>query len=189
MRITQEKKQENHDRIVAKASEVFRERGFDGIGVADLMDAAGFTHGGFYNHFRSKEELIAKATEKGFAETAKQYAGMDSLAALDLYLSRAHRDARGQGCSAAALGCDAARQPEETRSAFGNGIEAMVDALAHDISKRRNDGTDVRAKAISVLAQAVGAVILSRACPDDSALADEFLDACRADCRDAIEHR
>lgn len=189
MRITSEKKQENYDRIVAAASEIFRERGFDGVGVADLMDGAGFTHGGFYNHFRSKEELIAKATEKGFAETAKLYAGVDAITALDLYLSRAHRDGRAQGCSAAALGCDAARRPEETKAAFGAGIELMVEGLADDMAKRRSDGADARARAISVLAQAIGAVILSRACPDDSALADEFLDVCRADCRDAIEHR
>ena len=66
MRITKEKRQENHDRIVATAAEMFRERGFDGVGVADLMEKAGLTHGGFYNHFASKEALIAEASAKGF---------------------------------------------------------------------------------------------------------------------------
>ncbi len=74
MRITKEKRQENHDRIVAIASEMFRERGFDGVGVADLMQAAGLTHGGFYNHFASKEALIAEASAKGFAQTSAGYA-------------------------------------------------------------------------------------------------------------------
>lgn len=189
MRITKEKKQENHDRIVGIASELFRERGFDGVGVAELMEHAGLTHGGFYNHFRSKEDLITEATEKSFGETVERYAGRDALASVDLYLSRAHRDAPGQGCPAAALSCEAARQPTETRSAFAAGIENLIGGLKHDMARNGSSEASARAQAISVLAQAIGAVILSRVCPDDSALADEILDACRTDCRDAIENR
>lgn len=189
MRITKEKKRENYERIVAIASELFRERGFDGVGVADLMERAGLTHGGFYNHFRSKEDLIMEATAKGFGETAERYAGQDAIAAIKLYISREHRDARGQGCPAAALSCEAARQPDETRSVFAAGIQNLVRALEDDMARNHASGTSARAQAISILAQAVGAVILSRACPDDSSLADEILDACRADCRDAIENR
>lgn len=187
MRITKEKKQENHQRIVAIASELFRERGFDGVGVAELMEHAGLTHGGFYNHFRSKEDLIAEATAKGFGEIAERYAGHDAIAAIELYISRGHRDARGLGCPAAALSCEAARQPDQTRSVFAAGIENLLRALEDDMA--RNHGAGARAQAINVLAQAVGAIVLSRACPDGSSLADEILDACRADCRDAIENR
>jgi TetR/AcrR family transcriptional repressor of nem operon len=189
VRITKEKKRESHDRIVAIASEMFRERGFDGVGVAELMERAGLTHGGFYNHFRSKEALIAEAAAKGFGEIAERYAGYDARAAIELYISREHRDARGQGCPAAALSCDAARQPDETRSVFAAGIENLLRAVEDDLTRNRASGDRPRAQAISILAQAVGSIVLSRSCPDDSLLADEILAACRADCRDAIENR
>ena len=189
MRITKEKKQENHDRIVTIASGLFRERGFDGVGVADLMERAGLTHGGFYNHFGSKEDLVAEAVAKGFSDTAIQHAGIDTVTAIELYISRQHRDSRREGCTAAALSCEAARQSQETRSVFGVGIEGLIGMFHEDMVKNHAAGPDARAQAISVLAQAVGAVILSRACPDDSPLADEILDACRPDCLDAIENR
>jgi TetR/AcrR family transcriptional repressor of nem operon len=187
VRITKEKKQENHERIVAIASELFRERGFDGVGVAELMEHAGLTHGGFYNHFGSKDDLIAETTAKGLSETLERYAGHDPVAVMELYISREHRDARGQGCTAAALSCEAARQPDETKAVFATGIENLVRALENGIAQ--NPGAGARAQAVSVLAQAVGAIVLSRACPDDSSLVDEILNACRADCRDAIENR
>lgn len=186
MRITKEKRQENHDRIVAIASEMFRERGFDGVGVADLMENAGLTHGGFYNHFASKEALIAEAATKGFIETSERYAGYDVGDVIDAYISRAHRDARGQGCPAAALSGEAARLPEDIRAVFGEGIASLVAALEGSLAGRH---PDARAQAISLLAQAVGAVVLSRACPDASSLADEILDTCRADCHTTLERR
>lgn len=189
MRITKEKKQENHERIVRIASEMFRKWGFDGVGVADLMARAGLTHGGFYNHFASKEALIAEASAKGFGDAAARYVGHDAADAIELYISRAHRDARGQGCPAAALSCEAARQSEETKSIFGAGIEGLVSALVADMAQNQPADAELRAQAIRVFAQAVGAIVLSRACPDDSALADEILDVCRADCRQAIEKR
>jgi TetR/AcrR family transcriptional regulator, transcriptional repressor for nem operon len=183
MRITKEKKQENHDRIVTVASEMFRERGFDGVGVADLMKVAGLTHGGFYNHFASKEALIAEAATKGFVETSERYAGYSVGDVIDAYISRPHRDARGLGCPAAALSGEAARLPDDTRAVFGEGIAGLFAALEHGLAGQ----PDARAQAISLLAQAVGAVVLSRACPDGSALADEILDTCRADCHAALE--
>lgn len=186
MRITKEKKQENHDRILAIASEMFRDRGFDGVGVADLMERAGLTHGGFYNHFASKEALITEASAKGFVETSERYAGYDVGDVIDAYISRTHRDARGQGCPAAALSGEAARLPEDTRAVFGEGIAGLVAALEGSLSANHANS---RAQAISLLAQAVGAVVLSRACPDASALADEILDTCRADCHATLEDR
>jgi TetR/AcrR family transcriptional regulator, transcriptional repressor for nem operon len=188
VRVTKEKKQENHEQIVATASELFRERGFDGVGVAELMERAGLTHGGFYNHFSSKEDLVAEATAKSFNEIAERYANHDALAAIDLYISREHRDARGQGCPAAALSCEAARQPDATRSVFAIGIETLLGALENDMVRKHTPGAAARAQAINVLAQAVGAIILSRACPDRSPLADEILDACRTGCRDTIKN-
>lgn len=182
MRITKEKKQENHDKIVSIASQMFRERGFDGVTVADLMERAGLTHGGFYNHFESKEALIAEASAKGFTETSGRYAGIALGDVIDAYISRQHRDARGQGCPAAALSGEAARLPEETRTVFGEGIAGLLEAVETGLEGRQG----ARAQAISMLAQAVGAVVLSRACPDTSGLADEILDACHAACRAAL---
>lgn len=185
MRITKEKKQENHDRIVGIASEMFRDRGFDGVGVADLMQAAGLTHGGFYNHFASKEALIEEASAKSFVETSARYAGVPLKDVIDAYISRTHRDARGQGCPAAALSGEAARLPDDTRAVFGEGISGLVAALESSMAA----DPDARTHAISLLAQAVGAVVLSRACPDGSVLADEILDTCRADCLAALDRR
>jgi TetR/AcrR family transcriptional repressor of nem operon len=182
MRITKEKKQENHDKIVSIASQMFRERGFDGVTVADLMERAGLTHGGFYNHFESKEALIAEASAKGFTETSGRYAGIALGDVIDAYISRHHRDARGQGCPAAALSGEAARLPEETRTVFGEGIAGLLEAVETGLEGRQG----ARAQAISMLAQAVGAVVLSRACPDTSGLADEILDVCRAACHAAL---
>ncbi|CAN1512307.1 DNA-binding HTH domain, TetR-type [Paracoccaceae bacterium] len=183
MRITKEKCQKNHARVVAMASELFRERGFDGVGVANLMEKAGLTHGGFYNHFASKEALIAEAAAKGFADTSERYAGYGVGEVIDAYISRAHRDERGQGCPAAALSGEAARLPENTRAPFGEGIAGLVLAFEGSLAGQPNS----RARAISLLAQPVGAVVLSRACPDASALADEVLDTCRADCHTSLE--
>jgi TetR/AcrR family transcriptional repressor of nem operon len=182
MRITKEKRQENHNRIVAVAAEMFRERGFDAVSVADLMEKAGLTHGGFYNHFASKEALIAEAAAKGFVETSERYSGYSVADVIDAYISRPHRDARGQGCPAAALSGEAARLPDDARGVFGTGIAGLVAALEGSLA-----GDNTRAQAISLLAQAVGAVVLSRACPDGSALADEILDTCRTDAHRAVE--
>lgn len=187
MRITREKKQENHDRIVAIAAEMFRERGFDGVGVADLMERAGLTHGGFYNHFASKQDLIAEAATRGFAETSERYAGQDVARVIDAYVSRAHRDARGQGCPAAALSGEAARLPDETRAVFGKGIAGLLAGLQRDLAATAPSEGQARAQAISLLAQAVGAIVLSRACPDASALADEIIDTCRAACHAMLD--
>ena len=183
MRITKEKRQENHERIVTIASKMFRERGFDGVSVADLMEKAGMTHGGFYNHFASKEALIAEAATKGFIDTSERYVGYSMREIVDVYISRTHRDARGQGCPAAALSGEAARLPDDARSVFGEGITDLLAALEHGLAGQ----PDARAQSISLFAQAVGAVVLSRACPDDSALADEILDTCRADCLASLD--
>ena len=180
MRITREKKQENHDRIVTIASHMFRERGFDGVGVADLMEQAGLTHGGFYNHFASKDALIAEAAVQGFTQTSERYAGYDVAQVIDAYVSRQHRDARGEGCTAAALSGEAARLPDETRAVFGAGIEGLIGAVESSLGASMPASPEARARAISLLAQAVGAVVLSRACPDTSPLADEILDTSRA---------
>jgi len=174
MKVTKAQAQQNRARIVETASTLFRERGYDGVGLAELMAASGFTHGGFYNHFGSKADLIAEATALSLTETAARSTGADAAVFLELYLSRKHRDAPGQGCTMAALGGDAARQPEAVKATFAAGIESLLAALADESAESKS-----RAKLIDGLARAVGAMVMSRACPDDSALADEILAVCR----------
>lgn len=180
MKVTKAQAQANRAHIVETASALFRERGYDGVGVADLMAAAGFTHGGFYKHFGSKADLMAESAAWGIAQTAALTAGVDTRDFVRAYVSREHRDARASGCTMAALGGDAARQPETVRSTFVAGIESLLAELSREGTAL--DGADpgqVRAKSLDTLAHAVGAIVLSRACPDDSPLADEILTVCR----------
>lgn len=180
MKVTKTQARENRARIVETASTLFRERGYDGVGVADLMAAAGFTHGGFYKHFRSKADLMAEAAASGFSQSATNTTGFDAVAFVKEYVSRKHRDAPGNGCTLAALCGDAARQPESIKETFAAGIESQLATLEREdgnvaeIAKR-----EARARRIDTLAHVVGAIVLSRACPDDSPLADEILEACR----------
>src|SRR5688500_14528079 len=176
MKVTKAQAQANRTRVVETASTLFRERGYDGVGVADLMAAAGLTHGGFYKHFRSKADLMAESAACGMAQGAALSAGADMSHFVRLYVSRKHRDTRATGCTMAALGADAARQPEEVRATFAAGIESMLVALSCEgASLDGAEAGQARAKSLDILAHAVGAIVLSRACPDDSPLADEIL--------------
>ncbi|WP_313677525.1 TetR/AcrR family transcriptional regulator [Pantoea vagans] len=171
MKVSKEQVRENRTRIVETASELFRERGFDGVGVAELMSAAGLTHGGFYKHFGSKADLMAESMNCGFTRSAESTAGVDRERFIEYYLSRPHRDDRGKGCVMSALGADTARQSESIRETFAAGIERQLAVLENEHETR----TDL----IDTIAHLVGALVLSRACPDNSALADEILDVCR----------
>lgn len=171
MKVSKEQVRENRTRIVETASELFRERGFDGVGVAELMSAAGLTHGGFYKHFGSKADLMAEAMNCGFTRSAESTAGVDRERFIEYYLSRPHRDDMGKGCVMSALGADTARQSESIRETFAAGIERQLAVLENE--------HETRADLIDTIAHLVGALVLSRACPDNSALADEILDVCR----------
>ncbi|MBE2212385.1 MAG: TetR family transcriptional regulator [Opitutaceae bacterium] len=180
MKVTKAQAAENRAHIVETASALFRERGYDGVSVADLMAAAGFTHGGFYKHFQSKADLMAEAAGVGFSRAVANLAGVDAAQFVAKYLSRPHRDSRGDGCTLAALSGDAARQPEAIKKAFADGIENQLAILAREESALSESATrEARARRIDTLAHVVGALVLSRACPDDSPLADEILEVCR----------
>ncbi|MEW7848058.1 TetR family transcriptional regulator [Massilia aurea] len=176
MKVTKAQAQANRAHVVETASTLFRERGYDGVGVADLMAAAGFTHGGFYKHFRSKADLMAESAACGIAQTAALSVGAARPDFVRAYLSRQHRDARATGCTMAALGGDAARQPHEVRTSFADGIERLLATLALTDADAE---PAARAVTLDQLAHMVGAIVMSRACPDDSPLADEILAVCR----------
>ncbi|GAO91140.1 TetR family transcriptional regulator [Pseudomonas syringae pv. actinidiae] len=181
MRVTKAQAQANRAHIVETASIQFREHGYDGVGVADLMAAAGFTHGGFYKHFGSKSDLMAESAACSISKTVEQSKDIDPAQFIEYYLSREHRDNPGTGCTMAALSADAARQSDAVKATFANGIESLlaasVAAGAHTDDKKQQQA---RANTIDMFAHALGAVLLSRSCPDDSPLADEILEVCRA---------
>ncbi len=180
MKVTKAQVQENRARIVAMASVLFRERGYDGVGVAELMAAAGLTHGGFYKHFKSKADLMAEAAAYSLVQSATQTADIDVVAFVNQYLSRQHRDAAGNGCTMAALCGDAARQPESIKQVFAEGVERQLAILENDDKAVGEDAKRAaRAMTIDTIAHVVGALVLSRSCPDDSPLADEILEICR----------
>ena len=181
MRVSREKFAESRKRILDAAATLFRETGFDGIGLGDIMKAAGLTHGGFYGHFGSKEDLEAQALSLALARSVTDWSELvDSAAARPLaalagqYLSPDHRENVGEGCPFAALGSDTARRGERVRSAFTAGLEPFLALLSNIIPGRCK--AQRRRKAIAILAEMVGAIILARAV-NNPALSDEILTA------------
>lgn len=180
MKVTKEQAKANRAHIVKTASSLFRERGYDGVGIADLMAAAGFTQGGFYKHFPSKAGLMAESAACGIAQSVESTVGASATDFVKVYLSREHRDNPGAGCTMAALGGDAGRKEDEVRASFAAGIENQLAVLLEGIeSADGEDPAQARATVLSTMAHALGAIVMSRACPDDSALADEILEASR----------
>lgn len=179
MKVSKAQAQANRSHIVETASRLFREHGYDGIGIADLMAAAGFTHGGFYKQFGSKSDLMAEAAMHGLTESAAQSKGTELSEFIERYVSRNHRDAPGKGCTMAALCADAARQSQNVKETFAAGIENQLAATELNADLNEESEREARIRKINAMAHAVGAIVLSRACPDDSPLAQEILDACR----------
>lgn len=188
MKVSKEQVQANRAYIVETASALFRERGYDGVGVAELMAAAGFTHGGFYKHFRSKADLMEEAAASGLSRSLANSEGLDVTEFFKYYVSRKHRDARSEGCTMAALSGDTARQSEDIKATFAAGIENLLTALQHKGAVLGDANKDTgRAKVLDMLAHAAGAIVLSRACPDDSPLADEILQICRTQILESLQ--
>jgi TetR/AcrR family transcriptional repressor of nem operon len=167
-------KEKTHRRIVKIAAARFRERGVNGIGLADLMKEADLTHGGFYRHFDSREELVAEAVEcalrDGWEAVASVAGGNRPPAAtlrllVDAYLSVAHRDGLATSCPVTTMANDVARCNARARSAYtkqvGTYLELLAKLIAADKRKSR------RAKAIAALATLVGAVSMARAVNDE----------------------
>jgi TetR/AcrR family transcriptional repressor of nem operon len=181
MRVTREQSAANREKIVEAASTLFRRHGFDGVGVDDITRAAGLTHGGFYGHFKSKDDLAAEACSRGRRDTWADWSDAppaERLAGIVRnYLTPRHRDDRGNGCLFAALGSDIARQPKPVRHAFTERFRAKVDVLKGLLPGR--SAAARRRKALATMAGLVGALTLSRAV-DDPALSEEILDAAAA---------
>lgn len=188
MKVSREQAALNRERIVEVAARLFREKGYDGIGVADLMKNAGLTHGGFYGHFASKEDLMIEACQHALEKSLEGWrakVASDPQRALpeiiDNYLTTRHRDQPGGGCPAAAMGVDAARMSPGARPAFTKATQQQFALLQGLLPDDAPDGTQERRRqqAIATFAAMVGAMVLARAV-DDEALSAEILDAVKA---------
>jgi len=186
-RVSREQTEQNVQTITEVAARLFREHGLDGIGVADLMAAAGLTHGGFYRHFDSKEALAATACRSAYDGavgrwTARVTRSADASAArvalVEAYLSDAARASPGLSCPTAALAVDVARTPagSAVRDAFCDGNAALMDILA--ALQGTGDGARDRREALGDFSTMVGALILARATRGHP-VSDEFLAAGR----------
>jgi TetR/AcrR family transcriptional repressor of nem operon len=174
MRVTREKAAENRDRIVETAARLFRDRGFDGVGVDTIMKGAGLTHGGFYGHFKSKDELIAETL--AYAFEPGESAG-DLAAFTKRYLSPRHRDDFAGGCSTAGLAAETIRQAPAVRTAMTAGLSDTIARFSRQTAGET--AAERRRNAIGRWAAMVGALVLARS-SDDAALSDEILSATQA---------
>ena len=185
MRVSRIQAAENRQTVINVASRLFRERGFDGIGLKDLMEGAGLTQGAFYKQFESKEDLAEQASRRALESASQGWSTAiaenpdDPLGAvIAFYLSAGHRAEKLDGCPVVALGSDAARQGAGVKAAFEEGIKAYLEVLGPLLPK--TDGEDSNRKAMVVLSTMVGAMTLSRAVNDPD-LAQAFQNA-------AVEH-
>ncbi|MEM6794460.1 MAG: TetR/AcrR family transcriptional regulator [Acidobacteriota bacterium] len=185
MRYPADQKAKTRQTILDAATRVFRSRGYQGGGVDAVMKEAGLTHGGFYSHFRNKEDLFAQSIESGLGAMSEQHRrwtsgtrGADHIRAfLSGYLSPRHRMNPGRGCPAPPLVSEIGRSGEQPRETFERGLEGWAAGLAEHLDGvpegRREEA------ALGVIAACVGALSVSRAVTDP-ALADRILESTRA---------
>lgn len=168
MKITKEKAEENRTALVAAASHLFREKGIDGVGVAEISKVAGLTHGALYAHFKSKEELSAagfawgaeQANAKLYSNTVDGEPDLDHF--LSYYLSTQQRDNYAGHCAMAASASEIGRQDAATSAVFNEGYMVLVRAFERKVAAN-NPGGDALQIAMGIVASMVGAVAVSRA--------------------------
>lgn len=186
MRVSRVQAEENRERVINVASRLFREHGFDGIGLKDLMKGAGLTQGGFYKQFASKDDLAALASRRALESATRRWsdAAADTSDPLEsiirFYLSKDHSGEKAEGCPLVALGSDAARQTAEVRRPFEDGIRAHFEVLEELIGE--GDDRARSGKAMAILSMMVGAVTLSRII-EDELLSTSVLDAAASEVR------
>src|SRR5947207_16015350 len=167
MRMSRIQAEKNRQTVIDVASRLFREHGFDGIGLKDLMKGAGLTQGAFYKQFASKEDLAAQASGRALESASRRWSAAaaanpkDPLAAvIAFYLSAEHREEKMDGCPIVALGSDVARQGSDVKASFEAGIKAHLELLGRLIGE--TDGEEPSGKTMAILSTMVGPLILSR---------------------------
>ncbi|CAB3789586.1 hypothetical protein LMG28614_02933 [Paraburkholderia ultramafica] len=193
MGVSKEQAVENRKAIIAASEKLFREHGIDGVGLSALMKAAGFTQGGFYNHFESKEalaaEVVASAMDKANQDLKEAIAapirrgGNRLKRQVDFYLSGTHCSDIEQGCAIAGLTADVRRLGHEAQAHFADGLQAMFETLTGLVAQQRGESgatDEARREAIAFYSEMVGALILSRAVAGaDPQFGEEILNASR----------
>jgi TetR/AcrR family transcriptional regulator, transcriptional repressor for nem operon len=187
MRISKDAAAANKVRVIEAATRMLREKGFDGLGVAEVMKEAGFTHGGFYNHFGSKDDLAGAALRSAFDTAISRVAARAAKTGtpkrrreafrhyVNRYLSKGTRDAPGRTCPMAALGTDAARHGQALKAQFADGVERYLEAFA-GVVPDAGSAAGTRQTAILVISMLIGALTLSRACAGvNDGLSEEIL--------------
>ena len=168
------KKEQSRERILRAAARAIRKHGYEGVGVADVMQEAGLTHGGFYAHFESRDALLAAAVEQAGAESTENLGraiaaarpGGELMALIDTYLDDRHVTApeRGLGCAIAAAGSEVPRQQAEVRRAASRRIKDIIGLVERQFPER--DKAAAHEKAMGIVASMVGALMLARAVDD-----------------------
>jgi TetR/AcrR family transcriptional repressor of nem operon len=172
MRYDSEHKARTRARLLEEAAVAMRAVGPDGIGVAGLMAKAGLTHGGFYAHFKSKDDLVAQAITRMFDDSHALFDSRtegrtpaEGLASyIDAYLSERHRDETERGCPLPCLSGELARLPRAARDRFAAGAAALTARIAGLLDRIGRPNAELTAS--SVVAEMVGAMALARAVPD-----------------------
>ncbi|KOV73864.1 MULTISPECIES: TetR/AcrR family transcriptional regulator [Streptomyces] len=182
---SQAEKAATRERVLRITSRKIRAEGVTRPGIAELMNEAGLTHGGFYKHFRSRDDLITQAAAFALAEgTAKMERSarkneQDPRAGLiDAYLAKQHRDAPATGCALVTLGAAAARGGQDVKEAYEKQVRTYLDLIA-GLDDDAEDGEDARAEAMVTLSALVGAVLMARAV-EDQEFSDELLETVTA---------
>jgi TetR/AcrR family transcriptional repressor of nem operon len=179
MRYPDGHKEQVRAQIVRTAARALKEHGLEGISIPALMKKAGLTHGGFYVHFKDRDDLVAAAVQHAAEETGERVFGpevKDLEATLQRYLSMAHVEHPAEGCVVAALGPDGARQGKKVRRSFARAAEGLIRLVGQKLDPRQKAEAPPTEQALALTAQMVGAVILARLV-DDPALAKRILAA------------
>jgi TetR/AcrR family transcriptional regulator, transcriptional repressor for nem operon len=173
MRKSREQAAETRNRIVRAAACEFREKGIVATGLADLMKAAGMTHGGFYKHFESKDQLIAEACAEATRELMERMETQPTInAAVAGYLSTRHRDTPASGCPFSTIGSELARTDVKTREVATAAFERLVGLLAGNSNEK-----DARRRALVAASTMIGAVTMSRVVNDPKLSAEILREA------------
>lgn len=181
MRVSKEQADTNRTSLLHAAGRLFNEKGFDGVGVAEVAKEAGLTHGALYAHFPSKDALAAEAFSDGIAHrlvtmrsrkrTFEEY--------LDAMFSTAHRDNLAHGCPMTASASDIARQGIAVATSFADAFEKTVTVLEESIESKM-PASQKRHLAVSALAAQIGAIAVARAVAEvDPSLSKEVLRSVR----------
>jgi TetR/AcrR family transcriptional repressor of nem operon len=177
MRKSREEAAQTRKRIVTAAAREFRKNGIVATGLNDLMKAAGLTHGGFYKHFESKDQLVteacAEAVEKIIEFLTNAAAG--GTPAAEAYLSTSHRDNPSAGCPLSAIGSELGRNDEKTRAVATEGFLKLVDIMAGQFGKAKR--ADARRKALVAVSTMIGALTMSRMVTDPELSAEILREA------------